>query len=53
MAHELAHSALRHADHDDHRNACRRYLDAGNFAFFFGGNRDNNNPLGFVGVLWR
>ncbi|MGO8484824.1 M48 family metalloprotease, partial [Rhizobium leguminosarum] len=24
----------------------------GNFAFFFGGNRDNNsNPLGFVGVI--
>ena len=23
----------------------------GNFAFFFGGNRDNNNPFGFVGVL--
>lgn len=22
-----------------------------NFAFFFGGNRDNNNPLGFVGVI--
>jgi heat shock protein HtpX len=22
-----------------------------NFAFFFGGNRDNNNPLGFVGIL--
>ncbi|CAN5255608.1 zinc metalloprotease HtpX [soil metagenome] len=22
-----------------------------NFAFFFGGNRDNNNPLGFIGVL--
>jgi heat shock protein HtpX len=22
-----------------------------NFAFFFGGNRNNNNPLGFVGVL--
>jgi heat shock protein HtpX len=22
-----------------------------NFAFFFGGSRDNNNPLGFVGVL--
>ena len=22
-----------------------------NFAFFFGGNRDNNNPLGVVGVL--
>lgn len=22
-----------------------------NFGFFFGGNRDNNNPLGFVGVL--
>ena len=23
----------------------------GNFAFFFGGNRDSNNPFGFVGVL--
>jgi heat shock protein HtpX len=23
----------------------------GNFAFFFGGSRENNNPLGFVGVL--
>ena len=23
----------------------------GNFAFFFGGNRDNNNPLGFIGVI--
>jgi heat shock protein HtpX len=23
----------------------------GNFAFFFGGHRDNNNPLGFIGVL--
>ena len=23
----------------------------GNFAFFFGGNRDNNNPLGLIGVL--
>ena len=23
----------------------------GNFAFFFGGSRDNNNPFGFVGVL--
>ena len=22
-----------------------------NFAFFFGGNRDNNNPMGFLGVL--
>jgi heat shock protein HtpX len=22
-----------------------------NFAFFFGGNRDNNNPLGIVGIL--
>jgi heat shock protein HtpX len=22
-----------------------------NFAFFFGGSRNNNNPLGFVGVL--
>ena len=23
----------------------------GNFAFFFGGNRENNNPLGFIGVI--
>ncbi|WP_061937809.1 zinc metalloprotease HtpX [Aureimonas sp. AU22] len=23
----------------------------GNFAFFLGGNRENNNPLGFIGVL--
>jgi heat shock protein HtpX len=23
----------------------------GNFAFFFGGSRDNNNPFGFIGVL--
>ena len=23
----------------------------GNFALFFGGNRENNNPLGFIGVL--
>jgi heat shock protein HtpX len=22
-----------------------------NFAFFFGGNRDNNNPLGLIGIL--
>jgi heat shock protein HtpX len=22
-----------------------------NFAFFFGGNRENNNPLGFVGII--
>lgn len=22
-----------------------------NFAFFFGGNRDNNNPIGFIGVI--
>jgi heat shock protein HtpX len=22
-----------------------------NFAFFFGGNRDSNNPLGFIGIL--
>jgi heat shock protein HtpX len=22
-----------------------------NFAFFFGGNRDNNNPMGFIGLL--
>jgi heat shock protein HtpX len=52
MAHELAHI--------QHRDTLTMTITAtlagaismlGNFAFFFGGNRDNNNPLGFVGVL--
>lgn len=52
MAHELAHVR--------HRDTLTMTIVAtlagaismlGNFAFFFGGNRDNNNPLGFVGVL--
>ena len=52
MAHELAHV--------QHRDTLTMTIIAtlagaismlGNFAFFFGGNRDNNNPLGFVGVL--
>lgn len=52
MAHELAHI--------EHRDTLTMTITAtlagaismlGNFAFFFGGNRDNNNPLGFVGVL--
>jgi heat shock protein HtpX len=52
MAHELAHV--------EHRDTLTMTITAtlagaismlGNFAFFFGGNRDNNNPLGFVGVL--
>ncbi|HXV31449.1 MAG TPA: zinc metalloprotease HtpX [Sinorhizobium sp.] len=52
MAHELAHI--------QHRDTLTMTLTAtlagaismlGNFAFFFGGNRDNNNPLGFIGVL--
>ena len=52
MAHELAHV--------EHRDTLIMTVTAtiagaismlGNFAFFFGGNRDNNNPLGFVGVL--
>ncbi len=52
MAHELAHV--------QHRDTLTMTITAtiagaismlGNFAFFFGGNRDNNNPLGFVGVL--
>ena len=52
MAHELAHV--------QHRDTLTMTIVAtfagaismlGNFAFFFGGNRDNNNPLGFVGVL--
>ncbi|CAN7306517.1 zinc metalloprotease HtpX [Pararhizobium sp. LjRoot255] len=52
MAHELAHV--------QNRDTLTMTLTAtlagaismlGNFAFFFGGNRENNNPLGFVGVL--
>lgn len=53
MAHELAHI--------QNRDTLTMTITAtlagaismlGNFAFFFGGNnRDNNNPLGFVGVL--
>lgn len=52
MAHELAHI--------EHRDTLTMTITAtlagaismlGNFAFFFGGNRDNNNPLGFIGVL--
>ncbi|RST84582.1 zinc metalloprotease HtpX [Aquibium carbonis] len=52
MAHELAHI--------QNRDTLIMTITAtlagaismlGNFAFFFGGNRDNNNPLGFIGVL--
>ena len=52
MAHELAHV--------QHRDTLTMTVVAtlagaismlGNFAFFFGGSRDNNNPFGFVGVL--
>ncbi|MBD1546490.1 zinc metalloprotease HtpX [Roseibium aggregatum] len=52
MAHELAHVK--------NRDTLIMTLTAtiagaismlANFAFFFGGNRDNNNPFGFVGVL--
>src|SRR6185437_3122766 len=52
MAHELAHV--------QHRDTLTMTIVAtlagaismlGNFAFFFGGNRDNNNPFGFIGVL--
>ncbi|RWM92215.1 MAG: zinc metalloprotease HtpX [Mesorhizobium sp.] len=52
MAHELAHV--------QHRDTLTMTIVAtlagaismlGNFAFFFGGNRDNNNSLGIIGVL--
>ncbi|TCT41063.1 zinc metalloprotease HtpX [Martelella mediterranea] len=52
MAHELSHV--------QHRDTLTMTITAtlagaismlGHFAFFFGGNRDNNNPFGFVGVL--
>lgn len=52
MAHELAHI--------QNRDTLTMTITAtlagaismlGNFAFFFGGNRENNSPLGFIGVL--
>ena len=52
MAHELAHI--------QNRDTLTMTITAtlagaismlGNFAFFFGGNRENNNPLGFIGVI--
>lgn len=52
MAHELAHVR--------NRDTLTMTITAtlagaismlGNFAFFFGGNRDSNNPFGFIGVL--
>lgn len=52
MAHELAHV--------QNRDTLTMTVTAtlagaismlGNFAFFFGGNRQNNHPLGFVGIL--
>ena len=52
MAHELAHV--------QNRDTLTMTLTAtlagaismlGNFAFFFGGNRENNNPLGMIGTL--
>jgi heat shock protein HtpX len=52
MAHELAHV--------QNRDTLTMTITAtlagaismlGNFAFFFGGRRDSNNPLGFLGVL--
>ncbi len=52
MAHELAHI--------EHRDTLTMTVTAtlagaismlGNFAFFFGGRRNENNPFGFVGVL--
>ncbi|WP_011582729.1 MULTISPECIES: zinc metalloprotease HtpX [Chelativorans] len=52
MAHELAHV--------QNRDTLTMTITAtlagaismlGNFAFFFGGNRDNNNPFGFIGIL--
>lgn len=53
MAHELAHV--------EHRDTLTMTIVAtlagaismlGNFAFFLGGSRENNNPFGFVGVLF-
>jgi len=52
MAHELGHVR----NHDTLTMTITATLAGaiamlGNFAFFFGGNRDNNNPFGIVGVL--
>lgn len=52
MAHELAHVK----NHDTLIMTITATIAGAismlaNFAFFFGGNRDNNNPLGFIGVL--
>ncbi len=52
MAHELAH-----VKHHDTLIMTLTATIAGaismlaNFGFLFGGNRENNNPLGFVGVI--
>lgn len=52
MAHELAHIK----NHDTLIMTITATIAGAvsmlaNFAFFFGGSRDNNNPLGFVGVI--
>ncbi|SHM95588.1 zinc metalloprotease HtpX [Roseibium suaedae] len=52
MAHELAHIK----NHDTLIMTITATIAGaismlGNFAFFFGGNRENNNPFGFIGVL--
>ena len=52
MAHELAHIK----NHDTLIMTITATIAGaismlGNFAFFFGGNRENNNPLGFIGML--
>ncbi len=52
MAHELAHVK----NHDTLIMTITATIAGAismlaNFAFFFGGNRDNNNPLGFIGVI--
>ncbi|SDU41650.1 zinc metalloprotease HtpX [Stappia sp. ES.058] len=52
MAHELAHVK----NHDTLIMTITATIAGAismlaNFAFFFGGNRDNNNPFGFVGVI--
>jgi heat shock protein HtpX len=52
MAHELAHVK----NYDTLTMTVTATLAGaismlGNFAFFFGGNRENNNPLGIIGIL--
>ena len=52
MAHELAH--IQHCDTltmTITATLAGAISMLGNFAYFFGGNRDNNNPSGFIGVL--